>query len=126
MERLLDPAAAAIVYRARPPVHRSIGLDVTTQVKLPAAVVREHFQASLLLRPVLDFAEVWFQQAQTITFHDPLAAATIFDDTLCGFERGQVEIELTSPRLAGHTHWTSNPAGPHEAALAVNAPKFFE
>ncbi len=123
---LLDPTAAAIVYRAQPPVHRSIGLDVTTQVKLPAAVVRERFQTSPLLRPVLDFAEVWFQQAETITFHDPLAAATIFDDTLCGFERGQVEVELTSARLAGHTHWTPNPAGQHEVALTVNAEKFFD
>jgi len=79
-----------------------------------------------LLRPVLDFAEVWFQQAQTITFHDPLAAATIFDDSICGFEQGQVEVELASSRLAGHTHWTPDPAGPHAAALTVNAPKFFE
>jgi inosine-uridine nucleoside N-ribohydrolase len=123
---LLDPTAAAIVYRARPPIHRSIGLDVTTQVKLPAAVVRERFQASPLLRPVLDFAEVWFQQAETITFHDPLAAATIFDESLCGFEHGLVEVELTSPRLAGHTFWKADPAGPHEAALTVDAPKFFE
>ncbi len=123
---LLDPAAAAIVYRARPPIHRSIGLDVTTQVRLPAAKVRERFQSSPLLRPVLDFAEVWFQQAETITFHDPLAAASIFDDTLCGFERGHVDVELASARLAGHTHWTPDPAGPHEAALTVNAPKFFD
>jgi purine nucleosidase len=56
---LLDPHAAAIVYRAPVRVHRSIGLDVTTQVVLPAAEVRRRFQHPLL-RPVLDFAEVWF------------------------------------------------------------------
>jgi purine nucleosidase len=123
---LLDPAAAAIVYRARPPQHRSIGLDVTVQVQLPAAEVRQRFQSAPLLRPVLDFAEVWFQQAETITFHDPLAAATIFDDTLCGFARGQIDIELTSPRLAGLTHWTPDPNGPHEVALTVKALKFFD
>jgi purine nucleosidase len=123
---LLDPTAAAIVYRAHPPLHRSIGLDVTTQVRLPAAVVRQRFQSSPLLRPVLDFAEVWFQQAETITFHDPLAAVTIFDETICSFERGQVEVELTSPRLAGLTHWIPGHAGPHEVALTVNATKFFD
>jgi inosine-uridine nucleoside N-ribohydrolase len=123
---LLDPTAAAIVYRARPPIHRSIGLDVTTQVRLPAQVVRERFQSAPLLRPVLDFAEVWFKQAETITFHDPLAAATIFDDAICGFESGQVEVELASARLAGHTHWTPKPDGPHEAALKVDSSRFFD
>jgi inosine-uridine nucleoside N-ribohydrolase len=123
---LLDPTAAAIVYRARPRLHRSIGLDVTVQVTMPPAAVRERFQAAPLLRPVLDFAEVWFQQAETITFHDPLAAATIFDDTVCGFAPGLVDIELASPRLAGFTHWTPEAGGPHEVALTVNAPKFFE
>ena len=122
---MLDPAAAAIVYRAAPRVHRSIGLDVTMQVTMPAAVVRQHFQAPLL-RPVLDFAEVWFQQTDTITFHDPLAATTIFDDAICGFERGRVEIELASHRLAGFTHWTPDPLGRHEVALTVNPQRFFD
>lgn len=121
----LDPAATAIVYHAQPPVHRSIGLDVTCQVKMPAAEVRERFQAPLL-RPVLDFAEVWFQHVDTITFHDPLAAVTIFDDRVCGFERGEVEVELKSDRLAGFTHWKPDPNGRHEVALTVDAPRFFE
>jgi purine nucleosidase len=122
---MLDPAAAAIVYRAAPRVHRSIGLDVTCQVTLPAAAVRERFQAPLL-RPVLDFAEVWFRQAETITFHDPLAATTIFDETICGFERGQVEIELASERVAGMTHWRPEAQGRHEVALTVNPQRFFD
>jgi inosine-uridine nucleoside N-ribohydrolase len=121
----LDPAATAIVYQARPRLHRSIGLDVTCQVKLPAATVRERFQASLL-RPVLDLAEVWFQGADMVTFHDPLAATTIFDDRICGFERGQVTVELASDRLAGLTHWVAEPGGRHEVALTVDAPCFFE
>ncbi len=123
---ILDPHAAAIVYRAQPPVHRSIGLDVTMQVKLPAPEVRQKFQTPLL-RPVLDFAEIWFeQQASAITFHDPLAAATIFDDTICAFERGHVTIELENKELRGQTVWQPDAAGGrHEVALGVDAEKFF-
>ncbi len=125
---MLDPTATAIVYRAAPRVHRSIGLDVTTQVTLPVVVVRERFDASHapLLRPVPDFAEVWFQHRDVITFHDPLAATTIFDDAICGFERGRVEIELASERLAGMTHWTPDTQGCHEVATTVDPQRFFD
>jgi len=122
----LDPAATAIVYRAAPPFHRSIGLDVTRKVTLPADEVRQRFQAPLLL-PVLDFAEVWFEHSKVITFHDPLAAATIFDDAICGFESGRVEIELKSDHLAGATVWyPDDPLGHSEVATTVDAPRFLE
>jgi inosine-uridine nucleoside N-ribohydrolase len=127
---MLDPVATAIVYRAGVKVHRSIGLDVTSQVTMPATEVRQRFQVPLL-RPVLDFAEVWFQHVDRITFHDPLAAATIFDEKICTFERGRVDVELKSDRLLGMTLWTgvkdiSAPSGPHEVAIEVNPQRFFE
>ena len=37
-----DSHATAMVYKAAPPVHRSIGLDVTCQCQMDAAEVREH------------------------------------------------------------------------------------
>lgn len=122
---LCDPHATAMVYRARPPVHRSIGLDVTRQVTMPADEVRRRFTAKLLA-PVLDFAEVWFRDRQEVTFHDPLAAATIFDDRLCDFARGRVEIELASERFAGATLWHADASGPHEAAVTVDPARYFE
>jgi inosine-uridine nucleoside N-ribohydrolase len=122
---MLDPTATAIVYRAAAKIHRSIGLDVTSQVSMPAAMVRERFQVPLL-RPVLDFAEVLFRQVDSITFHDPLAAATIFDETICYFERGRVEVEQASERLAGFTYWTADAAGNHEVALKVDPQRFFK
>jgi purine nucleosidase len=121
----LDPTATAIVYHAAVKTHRSIGLDVTRQVTMPASAVRERFQAPLL-RPVLDFAQVWFKHADTVTFHDPLAATTIFDESVCGFERGQVTIELGDEQLAGTTRWTADPHGNHEVALTVKPERFFE
>lgn len=123
---MLDPHATAIVYRAPTPIHRSIGLDVTCRVTMGAAQVRQKFQTPLL-RPVLDFAEVWFQNADKITFHDPLAATTIFDDSICAFERGNVEIEVSDEKLLGQTRWqpAADP-GRHEVALDVRPERFFE
>lgn len=120
-----DPHATAITYRAPVAVHRSVGLDVTMQVQLGADTVRQRFQASLL-RPVLDFAEVWFEHQQAITFHDPLAAVTLFDPDLCTFTRGAVDIEVSGERV-GATGWSPGAAGgSHEVATAVDAERFFE
>ncbi len=120
----LDPHATAIVYRAPVAIHRSIGLDVTCQVTMAAAEVRQRFQTPLLL-PVLDFAEVWFRERDRITFHDPLAAVSIFDN-VCTFQRGQVEVELASEHCQGATIWQpGGPTSPHEVALQVDPQRFF-
>lgn len=126
---MLDPHAATMVYdRGDAPVHRSIGLDVTTRVIMNAVMVRERFSAVPLLRPVLDFAEVWFQQNPIITFHDPLAATTIFDERICNFQRGRVKVELENKPLRSFTHFTpgDSDAAPHEVAVEVNPQRFFE
>jgi len=119
-----DPYATAIVYRSSVTVHRSIGLDVTRQVTMSAKDVRRRFQVPVLA-PVLDFAEVWFQERDQITFHDPLAAVTLFDNTICNFSRGHVEVELESSKLRGMTRWTEG-EGEHEVALDVNSDGFFD
>ena len=123
---ILDPVATSIVYRAPVPVHRSIGLDVTRRVTMDAAQVRRKFQARLL-QPVLDFAEVWFRNAEGITFHDPLAATTIFDDSICAFERGEVEVELDDRERAGQTRLLARGSAQarHEVALHVEPERFF-
>ncbi len=121
---LLDPEAAEIVYNTRVPQHRSIGLNVTQQVVMPADEVRARFRVPLL-EPVLDFAEVWFQRIGDITFHDPLAAATIFDETICRFEPGTVFIDME--RLPGWSGFAAGAVGaPHEVAMAVDAQAFFD
>jgi purine nucleosidase len=119
-----DPHATAIVFGSTVPRVRAIGLDVTLQVTMPAGEIRQRFDVPLL-RPVLDFAEVWFKDADRITFHDPLAATTIFDDAICTFEKGTVTADLD--REPGRTWWQPGGAKPpHEIAVAVDAPRFFE
>jgi purine nucleosidase len=123
---LLDPHATTIVYRAPVKVHRSIGLDVTMQVQMEAAEVRRRFSKGLL-RSVLEFAEVWFQEAGVMTFHDPLAGTTLFDNSLCTFERGNVTVELAaSERFNGNTAFAATPDGRHEVALGVHPGHFFD
>jgi inosine-uridine nucleoside N-ribohydrolase len=120
-----DPHAAAIVYKTSVRVHRSIGLDVTRQVMMDVTQVRERFKVGLL-QPVADFAEVWFKERSILTFHDPLAAVSIFNKQVCGFERGTIDVELMSEKMKGMTIW--EPGGldaPHEVALKVDSERFF-
>jgi purine nucleosidase len=122
----LDPHAATIVYRAQPPLHRSIGLDVTTQLVMDADEVRKRFDRPLL-RPVMDFAEVWFRDREGIVFHDPLAAVTLFDHEVCQYRYGQVLINLDMHNIPGRTLWDESARGSyHEAADWVDTQRFFE
>jgi purine nucleosidase len=122
---LNDPHAAAIVYRAPVVRHRSIGLDVTRQVQMNAQEFLQRCQVPLL-RPVIDFAGVWFQHHELVTFHDPLAATTIFDESICTFARGTMEVEMKNEQLAGKTYWHPNVDQPrHEAAFGVDPERFF-
>ncbi|MCL2351516.1 MAG: nucleoside hydrolase [Firmicutes bacterium] len=121
---LCDPHATAVVYSA--PVNvRSVGLDVTTRVTMTKDEVEANFTADIL-RPVRDFAQVWFGHGgHGMTFHDPLAAAVIFDEGICSFERGNVSVEVESQRLRGFTYFERAADGKDEVALSVDKERFF-
>lgn len=123
---LNDPHATAMVYEAPVRIHRSIGLDVTLQVQMNASEFRTRCEVPLL-RPVLDFAEIWFQRAEKVIFHDPLAAVSIFDEGVCTFTPGRVTVEHARKNEGGKTHWlagTDN--GRHEVATGVDTQRFFD
>ncbi len=122
-----DSAACRAVYRAAVPVHRSVGLDVTTQVRLPAAEAIARFRAaSGPLDLVADCCEIWRQHAPDVIFHDPLAAVSIFEPEVLGWERGRVSVEPGQGRAGGTTWWDPDAKGPHEVALRVDAGRFFD
>ncbi len=122
----LDPHAAAIVFRAPVASHRIVGLDVTHLVTMEADEVRKRF-AHPLLGIVLDFAEVWFADRPIITFHDPLAGASIFDESLVTFERGGViDVETKSDWVKGMCFWLPDPNGRHEVGMHADAGRFFK
>jgi purine nucleosidase len=126
---LNDPHAAAVVYgegtQARPARHVSYGLDVTTQCTMVPEQCRKKFTAKSL-QPVRDFAEVWFAGgAGRVTFHDPLAAACIFQPELCTYRQGRVRVSMQPP-TSGYTVFAKEEQGPHTVAENVNAEAFFQ
>lgn len=53
---MCDPVDTVAVYRASAKIHRSVGLDVTTQVTMDVGLFMERFCFDLH-KPVLGFAE---------------------------------------------------------------------
>jgi len=121
-----DPHATSIVYSAPTKKHTSFGLEVTCKCRMAAEECRNKMRGGAL-DVVLDMAEVWFRGRKQITFHDPLAAVSIFEPDICEYQKGKVEVELLSNRVKGMTHW--NPRSEEKTnriAIDVNPEKFFE
>jgi inosine-uridine nucleoside N-ribohydrolase len=121
----VDPLAAEIVYRTPVRLHRSLGLNVTRKLVMPAEEARKSFTAPLL-KPVLDMSEIWFSGFYpSITFHDPLAAATLFEPGLCSYEQGTVRLDNTDK--PGKTIWEPGGAdAPHQVAMTVDPDRYFD
>ena len=125
-----DPYATAIAYcnglQTKPPQHLSFGLDVTMQCGMPREEGRKTLTAKVL-EPVRDFAEIWYQHCNHIIWHDPLAAASIFEPEICTYRTGRVRISLHDPTL-GWTVFDEPREIPHTHTIAdgVNAKRFFE
>jgi purine nucleosidase len=124
---LCDPHATAVLYRARVADHLSIGLDVTMKCQIPADECVQRFRdIGGPLSVVAAATEIWKTHAATVTFHDPLAAATIYRPDLCTMSRGTVTVELDSRRLAGMTHFDAGgDDAPHRIAVEVDPKRFF-
>jgi inosine-uridine nucleoside N-ribohydrolase len=92
---------------------------------MSADEVRQRFGAPLL-RPVLDMAEIWFEGFYPfITYHDPLAAATIFEPDLCSYQQGAVTVDKADK--PGKTFWQPDgPDVPHQVAMTVDVDRYFE
>ena len=126
---MLDPHATAIVYRAMVTDHLSVGIDVTARCTMPSDLCVQKFQEiGGPLAVVSAATEVWGAWNKTVTFHDPLTAAVIFNPTLCQYAEGEVSIELlsASEQLLGTTLFNPDaPAKPHRIAVDVDPERFF-
>jgi purine nucleosidase len=120
-----DLTATEITYKTAIRLHRSLGLNVTQRVMMSADEVRKKFTAPLL-RPVLEMAEVWYAEFYPfITFHDPLAAAVLFEPDLCSYKEGVVAIENTD--TPGKTIFEPvHPGAPHQVAITVDVDRYFK
>ena len=123
----VDPVATAMVLkttaRLKVPV-RLIGLDVTMKCRLGPDEVKRRFTPSPL-DFVLELASVWFRGAREMTFHDPLAAAVVFEPDLCGYESGLVTGDPGPGAAEGRTPFTAGP-GTHTVAKTVDPEGFFK
>jgi purine nucleosidase len=59
-----------------------------------------------------------------MTFHDPLAAAVIFDPEVCGYEAGRVTGDPGPGDTGGRTPFVPGP-GSHRVAKTVDPARFF-
>lgn len=123
-----DPYAAARVFASPVPKLTAVGIDVTGQCKLPADECRTRFaKAGGPLGVVAAMAEVWFRHVPEITFHDPLAAALIFQPDLCQTVNSQITVDLTKGDPKGQTVSAPDAKGSvHHIAKTVNAAAFFD
>jgi inosine-uridine nucleoside N-ribohydrolase len=125
-----DPHAAAQVFGTSTfgepgLVHRAIGLNVTTRVRMPVDEFMQRCETPAL-RPVADMAQSWFGDRSEVVFHDPLAAATIFEQDVCSFAAGKVIVDSSPGPLAGSTMWEPKPGGRHQIAVDVRPDAFIE
>jgi len=120
-----DYHASDIVFKSKVKLHRSIGIDVTSQVTMNSNEFKEKFSLEIF-KPLQDYVQHWYDYSHIVTFHDPLAAATIFNDGICHYLKGNVSIELNDTENNGLTKWSENPTGPHEIAVTVNKEEFFK
>jgi purine nucleosidase len=121
-----DPHATARVFEASTSLY-CVGLDVTTQCTLSAADFRERLNTDAM-QIVREMASIWFDQVRPeITFHDPLAAASIFEPGLIEFEPGHVEIELQDATTRGMTTFRGGDGQDiRHVAKTVDPVRFFE
>lgn len=123
---LVDPVASAIsiaaTARAGVP-HRFFGLDVTMKCRMGPEEVRKRFTGSPL-DFVLELAAVWFKGSKEMTFHDPLAAAAIFDPSVCEYESGTVTGDPSGGDTGGRTRFVPG-QGCHRVAKSVDPARFF-
>jgi inosine-uridine nucleoside N-ribohydrolase len=120
----LDPEAAARVLDAGLPQHHILGLEVTGAfemksdefcARLPAATPK-------LLRTLLG---AWADRRDTVRFHDPLAAASVFAPQLFTFRPARCTVTLDAPGARGRTGaaHTGDPM-PHQLAIAADYNRF--
>jgi len=122
-----DPHAAAQVFAA-PIELTSVGFDVTGQCRLDAEECRRRFtQAGGPFTFVVAMAEVFFRaEAPEVIFHDPLAAALLFEPSLCQTTVQRIAVDVRNERTLGRTRPVDEAAAkPHHVAHSVEVAKFF-
>ncbi len=94
---IVDPHATHQLFTLAECPVRAFGLDITWQLSMTPEAVRSQFKQHPLLKTVLDWSEIWFEERDLLHFHDPLAALCLFEPELCTYALGAVSVDLSSP-----------------------------
>lgn len=121
----VDPVAAALLYHYLRHDNLSVGLDVTLKCVMGAEEAEQAFTGPVL-EAVGKMAGVWFRRTDKVIFHDPLAAALIFEPDLCTYRQGVVTVDIHSRQAEGTTLFKESKNGPHTVAHDVDAQKFID
>ena len=82
---------------------------------MDAEQVSRAFATHPLLRELRRWSEVWFAERDALHFHDPLAAVSLVDPSVCTYRDGQVAVDL-SPGREGFTEFVA--ANPRETTAS--------
>lgn len=115
-----DPVATWTTFRSGLPID-VVGLDVTDRCTQP--VGEERARVARLGGPfdvVRAALSVWERECATVTYHDPLAAAMLFEPQLCTWAEGTVEPDLMRIDRQPMTRWHPHSGGIHRVAVDVD------
>jgi len=87
-----DRHAAKIVFANAPEDFLIVSADVTRKISMSKDEHNKYLDIPLL-KPVFSFARTWFAYTDKVFYHDPLAAALIFEPSLCTYVRGIPTVE---------------------------------
>ena len=93
---ILDLPGAYTVFRNAPGNLKVVSLDVTLNLTQPGPEMAP-FYSLPMLRDMTLLLDTWFLSRREVVFHDPLAAAILFDNSICEFERRMVAFGPPDP-----------------------------
>jgi len=123
---IVDPHATRMVLSTPLPAMTAYGLDITWQISMTPEQVKQRFTGDKLLEIVLDWSEVWFRERELLHFPDALAAVGIFDQTVCSFKHGRINVELEQPDRLGVTTFVPDSRSRQRFASTVDTNQFFK
>lgn len=121
-----DPEAAAVVLESGAPI-TMVGLDVTMKVSInnqdKNRLTDSGDPLNIALAKLID---KWFSyiRSDQSAMHDPLAIASLLDDTLLKTVQAKVNVEYDQCASTGQTVVLPDSAGKVKVGLDVNSSKF--
>ena len=121
-----DPYAAKIVFDANVPKIRVFGVDLTWDYQLPRLTAAGLLSADWCA-PQRRYAEQVYR-GDPIWFHDPIACALTFENSMGEFQRGDIKIEIKNENMLGKSIFTPNEFGRCLVcmALSVDSDSFYK